>query len=294
MLEDEDKTEDLVEEETVEKEEEQPDEKEVVEASSEGDRSSDKSDDDELASYSEGVKKRINKLTYKTREAERRESEALEYARAVKAELDVLKKRETTLSKSLESEAETRLKTQEQLYKDQYKFAVDSGDVDKQVEVNTYLAQLAVEKERLRNYREYRRETEAAPERPMPQPTQRPVPDRKAQDWAERNTWFGSERGMTAVAYTIHDDLIAEGYNASGDEYYRELDSRMRKEFPNKFAPPAAKKPTSAVASGRPTQVKKASNSIELTDTQKIIAKRLGVSYDDYKRQLKLVQERID
>ena len=251
-------------------------------------------DEDELASYSEGVKKRINKLTYKTREAERREQEALEYARSVKSELDSLKKRETTLSKSLESEAETRLKTQEQLYKDQYKSAIDMGDTDKQIEAQSYLAQLVVEKERLRNYREHRREVETAPERPMPQPTQRQVPDRKAQEWAERNTWFGSERGMTAVAYEIHDDLVSEGVNPTSDTYYRELDSRIRKEFPNKFTAQTAKKPSSTVASGRPTQVKKSSSSVELNETQKNIARRLGVSYDDYKRQLKLVQDRND
>jgi hypothetical protein len=291
MLE-EDKDESLSESETTETE--GGDTGKEVDASSEGEKPSTGGEEDDLASYSEGVKKRINKLTYKTREAERREQEALEYARAVKLELDSLKKRETTLSKSLETEAETRLQTQERLYKDQYKFAVDSGDTDKQVEVQTHLAQLAVERERLRNYRQYRREAEEVPERPMPQPVQRQQPDRKAQEWAERNTWFGAERGMTAVAYEIHEDLISEGFNASGDDYYKELDSRMRKEFPNKFAAPAAKKPASSVASGRPTQVKKSSGNIELTETQKTIAKRLGVSYDDYKRQLKLVQDRID
>lgn len=288
MLEDEDKKDDFVEDETVDVEI-------TAELDDEGSDKAPKPDDeDELASYSEGVKKRINKLTYKTREAERREQEALDYARAVKLELDSLKKRETTLSKSLESEAETRLKTQEQLYKDQYKSAIDMGDTDKQIEAQSYLAQLAVEKERLRNYREHRREVETIPERQIPQPTQRQVPDRKAQDWAERNTWFGSERGMTAVAYEIHDDLVAEGVSPTSDTYYRELDSRIRKEFPNKFTAQAAKKPSSTVASGRPTQVKKSFASIELNDSQKTIARRLGVSYDDYKRQLKLVQDRND
>jgi hypothetical protein len=288
MLEDEDKKDDFIEEEAVD-----------IEITTESDEEESnkpaKSDDeDELASYSEGVKKRINKLTYKTREAERREQEALDYARAVKSELDSLKKRETTLSKSLESEAETRLKTQEQLYKDQYKSAIDLGDADKPIEAQTYLSQLAVEKERLRNYREHRREVETAPETFMPQPTQRQVPDRKAQEWAERNAWFGSERGMTAVAYEIHDDLVTEGVSPSSDTYYRELDSRIRREFPNRFTAQASKKPTSTVASGRPTQVKKSSSNVELNDTQKNIARRLGVSYDDYKRQLKLVQDRND
>ena len=287
MLED-DKSDDFIEDEVVEVEVKDDTSEDSSEKSSE-------SNDDDLTTYSEGVKKRINKLTYKTREAERREAEALEYARAVKLELDSLKKRETTLSKSLETEAETRLQTQERLYRDQIKSAIDVGDVDKQIEAQSYLAQLAVEKERLRNYKAYRQEAETEPDRyARPPVTQRAVPDQKAQSWAERNTWFGTERGMTAVAYEIHEDLISEGFNASGDDYYKELDSRIRKEFPNKFAASAAKKPSSSVASGRPTQVKKSSGNIELSDTQKTIAKRLGVSYDDYKRQLKLVQDRND
>ena len=251
------------------------------------------SEDDDLATYSEGVKKRINKLTYKTREAERREQEALEYARAVKHELDNIKKREVTISKSFESEAETRLRTQEQLFKDQLRTAVDTGDVDKQIEMQSSLVQLASEKERLRNYKAYRQEEDNRPvAAPPPPQQQRVVPDKKAQNWAERNTWFGNDRVMTAAAYAIHDELISEGYNASGDDYYKELDRRVRSEFPQKFT---AKKPTSTVASGRPAQVKKSSGDVELNDTQKTIARRLGVSYDDYKRQLKLiVQERAD
>ena len=290
MLEDEDKKDDFIEEEEAvdtEVSDDSDDESSSKAAKSEN--------EDELTSYSEGVKKRINKLTYKTREAERREQEALDYARAVKSELDSLKKRETTLSHSLESEAETRLKTQEQLFKDQYRSAIDLGDTDKQIEAQTYIAQLAVEKERLRSYRENRRAAESAPERPAFQTQQqRPVPDQKAQSWAEKNVWFGAERGMTAVAYEIHDDLVAEGVNPSSDTYYRELDSRIRKEFPNKFTSQSSKKLSSTVASGRPTQVKKSSSNIELNDTQKNIARRLGVSYDDYKRQLKLVQDRND
>ena len=251
------------------------------------------SEDDDLATYSEGVKKRINKLTYKTREAERREQEALEYARAVKHELDNIKKREVTISKSFESEAETRLRTQEQLFKDQLRTAVDTGDVDKQIEMQSNLVQLASEKERLRNYKAHRQEEDNRPvAAPPPPQQQRVVPDQKAQNWAERNTWFGNDRVMTAAAYALHDELISEGYNASGDDYYKELDRRVRSEFPQKFT---AKKPTSTVASGRPAQVKKSSGDVELNDTQKTIARRLGVSYDDYKRQLKLiVQERAD
>ena len=258
---------------------------------SDGGEVSKAADGDDLADYSEGVKKRINKLTYKTREAERREQEALEYARAVKAELDTIKRRETTLSKSFESEADIRLRTQEQLFKDQLRAAMDMGDVDKQIELQSHMVQLASEKERLRNYKVYRKEEEERPPVYVSPPQQRVAPDQKAQSWAERNSWFGADRAMTAVAYAVHDDLIAEGFNASGDDYYRELDKRVRSEFPQKFA---NKKPTSAVASGRPANVRKSSGDTDLNDSQKTIARRLGVSYDDYKRQLKLVQERAD
>lgn len=261
--------------------------------------SDDKNDDDsDLIEYSESVKRRISKLTYKTREAERREAEALEYARAVKAELDEIRKRETSISRSFEAEAEARLKSQEALVRNKLRIAVDTGDVDNQVEAQAELARLASEQERLRNFKEYRKQQEQEEVaqqqiRQQRQPVQQQRPDPRVQEWAEKNKWFGSDRVMTQAALTIHEDVIAEGFSPSSDDYYRELDSRIRREFPHKFSAPS-KKPTSTVASGRPTQVKKSSNSIELSDTQKNIAKRLGISYDDYKRQLKLVQERVD
>lgn len=300
MLEDEDKEKDVQEEQSSETEKPEVE----VEASSDDSDSEGKSEpekkaegeEDELATYSESVKKRINKLTYKAREAERREVEALEYAKAVKAELENLRKRETNLSKSFESEAEIRLKTQEQLFRDQLKFAVDSGNVDKQVEIQTDLVRLATERERLQNYRAYRQqEAEVAQRQPAPPPPQQvqrqPTPDPKALNWGDKNPWFGKDRAMTNEAMSIHDDLMQEGYQASDDDYYRELDKRIRQEFPHKFTQP--KKPNNPVASARPSQVKRSSGDVELSDTQKTIAKRLGVSYDDYKRQLKLVQERV-
>jgi hypothetical protein len=298
MLDEEDKKEDVVEEEVQSNEPESEDEGVEVEASSGGEvkASSDAAsdDDDEISSYSETVKRRISKLTYKTREAERREQEALEYAKAVKAELDTIKKREQSLNKSFETEAETRLNTQEQLFRDKLKAAVEQGDTEKQVQLQSDLVKLESERERLRNYRAYRvQEEESKPEKPLPpEPTQRTAPDKRAQEWAERNAWFGQDRVMTSAAYTIHDDLISEGVNPSGDMYYKELDKRMKEEFPHKFAQPAPKKPNNPVASARPSQVKKSNGDIELSETQKTIARRLGVSYDDYKRQLKLVQER--
>lgn len=279
--------------------EEEPGQKEAEASAVEGDdkepEDAEGQDEDDLTQYSQSVQKRINRLTARSRELERRELEALEYAKAVKSELDSLKKREQQLSRNLESEAEVRLKAQEQLLKDQLKLAVDSGDVDKQVEMQSTIAQLAVERERLRNYRAYREQQETAvPQNPVTPPPPPPRPDKKAQDWANRNQWFGSDRAMTFTAYEVHNDLMNEGFDGATDDYYRELDARMRREFPNKFKEIVQKKPASTVASGRPTQVKKASTDAELSDSQKSIARRLGVSYDDYKRQLKLARERAE
>lgn len=258
------------------------------------DDSSESDGKDELSEHTESVKRRINKLTYKVREAERRELEALEYAKAVKTELDQIKKRETSISRSFEAEAEARLKTEDELLRKDLRMAVDLGDVDKQVELQTKLARLVSDGERLANFKSYRKQQEevAVQQPAFASQPQTKRPDPKAQEWAERNKWFGSDRVMTQAALAIHEEIVSEGVSPVGDIYYRELDTRMRREFPHKFV--QAKKPNSQVASGRPSQVKKASGNIELNESQKSIAKRLGISYDAYKRQLKLVQERID
>lgn len=273
---------------------EENDEEDAPKKAESEDDSPESEEKDELSEHTDSVKRRINKLTYKVREAERRELEALEYAKAVKAELDQIKKRETSISRSFEAEAEARLKTQEELLRKELRVAVDTGDVDTQVEVQTKLARLVSDGERLANFKSYRKQQEdVSVYQPayIPQP-QAPRLDPKAQEWAERNKWFGSDRVMTQAALAIHEEIVSEGVNPVSDIYYRELDTRMKREFPHKFV--QAKKPNSQVASGRPSQVKKASGSIELNESQKSIAKRLGISYDAYKRQLKLVQERID
>lgn len=277
---------------------ENEEDEESKDAKSDDDSSEDgkKGEKDDFSDHTDSVKKRISKLTYKIREAERREFEALEYAKAVKLELDAIKKRETSISRSFEAEAEARLKTEEQLLRNQLRIAVDTGDVDKQVEVQTKLARLASDEERLANFKTYRKHQEDVAVEAAKQPVRQPQqarPDPKAQEWAERNQWFGNDRVMTQAALAIHEEIVAEGVNPTSTIYYRELDSRIRREFPHKFAA-AAKKPTSTVASGRPVQGKKASSSVELNESQKSIAKRLGISYDAYKRQLKLVQERAD
>jgi hypothetical protein len=242
----------------------------------------------DLEEQSEKVKKRIDKLTYKIREAERREQAALDFARGLKGELDTYKEKASVLDRTLVQEFDTRIKSQEKMAKDKLKHAIEMGDPDGQIEAQTLLATIAVDNERLRVSR-IRQEQDAAFERQRaetPQyqaPTQEICPDPKAQTWAERNEWFGSDRAMTATAYAIHDDLITrEGFDPTSDEYYEELDHRMRQDFPHKFKKPeAAERPQSPVASARPAS-KPSQRKISLTPSQVKIAKALNVSLEEY------------
>ena len=254
----------------------------------------DDDDDDDLASQSESVRKRIGKLTYKVRETERREQAALDYAKSVKSQLEAMQKRTSLLDQSYTTEADTRIKVQEQLYKDQYRSAIDTGDTDKQIEANQYLAKLELEREKIRNYK-YQQEQQTLYDQQSAQqvaaPRREPVPDEKAQQWAERNEWFGSDKAMTYTAYDTHNDLVAEGYNPSSDAYYRELDKRIRNDFPHKFA--KGTKPVSAVGGARPTSAQKTNKAVkgdDLSTSQKKIAKALGLSYEQYARQVNLKQ----
>jgi hypothetical protein len=242
----------------------------------------------DLEEQSEKVKKRIDKLTYKIREAERREQAALDFARGLKGELDTYKQKATILDQSLVQEFDTRIKSQEKMAKDKLKHAIEMGDPDAQIEAQTLLANIAVDNERLRVSRlrqeqdaAFERQRAEAPQYRAPEPEIRPDP--KAQTWAERNEWFGSDRAMTATAYAIHDDLITrEGYDPTSDEYYEELDHRMRQDFPHKFKKPeAAARPQSPVASARPAS-KPSQRKISLTPSQVRIAKALNVSLEEY------------
>ena len=250
-----------------------------------------KSDDDrqerDLEDQSEKVKKRIDKLTYKIREAERREQAALDFARGLKGELDNYKQKATILDQTLVQEFDNRVRSQERLAKDKLKQAIDMGDADAQIEAQSLLANVAVENERLRVSR-LRQEQDAAFERqraeaPQYQAPQEPRPDPKAQNWAEKNDWFGSDRAMTATAYAIHDDLITrEGFDPTSDEYYEELDHRIRQDFPHKFKKPeAVERPQSPVASAR-AAAKPSQRKISLTPSQVRIAKALNVSLEEY------------
>lgn len=253
-------------------------------------------EDSELADYSEGVKKRIAKLTGKMREAERREKAALEYAQALKSQLDNESKKSQQLESSHLTEYKSRLDHQDAVLKIAMREAIEAGDTNKQVEIQSALAQFAVERQRFaqleasRKAQEERAVQQPQPQQPQMQPNTRPDP--KAEAWAERNKWFGSDEPMTLTAFSIHKSLVErEGYDPSSDDYYRELDRRVRAEFPHKFQTEQRKPNVVAPANGRTASGSPSKTQIKLSPSQVAIAKKLGVSLEQYARQVAAMQK---
>ena len=247
--------------------------------------------DEELEEYSQSVKRRIDKLTRKMREAERREQAAIEYAKQIQAENKNLQATSINTSRERVSSDEASITSTETLLKTALKQAMEAGDVEKQVEAQEKMGQLAIEKERLRIRKNRLEQQSAQEEKPevedaikMADPQAQPAPDPKAQEWASDNKWFGTDKAMTYTAMSFHDDLVAEGFDATSDEYYNEIDRRIRKDFPQKFEDQSKPKQTvaSAVrksASGRRT--------VKLTPSQVAIAKKLGVPLEEYAKHVK-------
>jgi hypothetical protein len=255
-----------------------------------------KADDDELENYSESVQKRINRLTKKMREAERREQEALAFAQGVKGEMDSLKTRMKELDTSYSTEYEGRVTSQLDAAKRAFKEAYEAGDVDKMAEAQQLMSKITIDQERLRLYRQNQPKEEAAAAAPQQQAAPaapRPTPDAKAQAWAERNEWFGTDERMTHMAFITHRELVEdEGFDPSSNEYYDELDRRMRRDFPNKFSAndeskPAAPKPAQTVASASRKPTSNGRKSVKLSKSQVEIARRLGVPLEEYARYVK-------
>ena len=254
------------------------------------------SSDDELENYSESVQKRISKLTAKMREAERREKAATEYAQAVQKQLQESTQKSTALDDSFVNEFETRVTYQEESLRNKLKEAIDRGDVDKQVEAQAALANLAQDNQRLA-YVKQQKEVQAKQLEQMQQTPQQPVqqaptqPDPKAAAWAERNTWFGQDEPMTLTAFSIHKKLVEEeGYDPTGDEYYNELDSRMRRDFPHKFGEKTNRSSGPAVAGANRSGKTSNKKSVKLTQSQVAIAKKLGITNEQYAKQLLALQ----
>ena len=264
------------------------------EAKAEEPKEEPKKSEEDLSGISDAVKKRIDKLTFKMREAERREQAAIEYAKSLQVENQSFKQKAHQLDQSLVTEYENRIKAQQQLVIDKYKAAVESGDVDGQIEAQKQLSSLAIEEERVRVAKTQRtpaQQQEAPRLQAAPQPAPQPArPDPRAEAWAERNDWFGADQAMTATAFVIHSQLVEEeGFDPSSEDYYSELDRRIRSEFPHKFRKeqPVERPAPTAVASARPT-ARSDSNpkQVKLTRSQIEIARKLGVSVKDYARQL--------
>jgi hypothetical protein len=249
--------------------------------------------DEDLEGYSDKVQKRIEKLTYKMREAERREKAATEYARSVQAQNEELQKRSSQIDESYISEYGQRVTSQEDVLKKQLTEAINVGDVDAQIEAQKQIAKLAIESERLNVAKAQHEQRKAAPQQQPQAQQQAPQnqPDPKAQSWAQRNTWFGQDEPMTLTAFSIHKKLIEEEYfDPSSDEYYDELDKRMRDDFPHKFQQESRSNARAPVAGASRSSGKPTNKKIKLTPSQVAIADKLGVSYEQYAKQLARLQ----
>jgi len=247
--------------------------------------------EEELEEYSQSVKRRIDKLTRKMREAERREQAAIDYAKKVQEENKNLSVMSQVTSKERVASDEQSLQSTEQLLKTAYTQAVSEGDIEKQIEAQQRIAQLAIEKERLSLRKKKVEQQELQKEKPVeepwnnqPQAQPQVRPDPKAQDWAEDNKWFGTDKAMTYTAMSFHDELINEGFDASSEEYYTEIDRRIRKEFPHKFEDQS--KPKQKVASAIRTTAT-GRRTVKLTPSQVAIAKKLGVPLEEYAKHVK-------
>jgi len=210
--------------------------------------------EEELDKRREKTQKRINKLVAQRKESEEREAAALQFAQQQKAEVDALKGQLTNLNTGYSAEASSRIDSQEAQAKAAFKEAYEAGEVDKMSDAQQVMAKIAIEKERLRIFKsnQEKQQQEYAPP---------PQPDAKAVDWAERdeNSWFGQDRAMTATAFTIHQQLVEEeGFDPNSDDYYSEIDKRIRTEFPHKFEGKTTRTQTVApVSQGKTSQKSK-------------------------------------
>ena len=248
---------------------------------------------DEREEYSKDVQKRIDRMTYKIREAERREKEALAFAKRVKQEKDELQGKFNKLDDGYVSEFSTRVQSELEKAKSDLKDAVAKGDVEAQVNANQNLARLAIESERIKateeqrkQYQETLKNTGQIGDQPVQNNVQPPKPDPKAEAWAEKNEWFGTDEPMTLTSFSIHRKLMEEGFDAQSDSYYNEVDKRMRETFPHKFEQPVS--PSQTVASAnRAAPGKARKGSVRLTPSQVAIAKKLGVPLQEYAKYVK-------
>jgi len=266
-------------------EEKQEEVKEVKEES--------KKEDEKLEDYSKGVQSRIAKLTRKMREAERQRDAATEYARSVEEKRQALETRFEKTDADYIKKFEASIQTGLEAAQKELAAAIDAGDAKAQVEANKRIASLSFENAKLQQTKDARETAVSkpsevrAPEQPR---TQAEPSDPTAEAWASKNSWFGQDRAMTYTAFEIHKDLVdKEGFDPKSDEYYAEIDKRIRVDFPHKFAKTDVRQttePVQTVASVK-RSVKPGRKTVKLTSSQVAIAKKLGVPLEEYAKQLK-------
>ena len=293
----EDKPEIVVEETT----EQETESKETLQEGGEAKKEETKKDDEQLEEYSKGVQSRIAKLTRKMREAERREKAALEYAKAVEAKRQTAETKFSKVNEDYVKQFETRVKTGLDSAQKELASAIENSDAAAQIEANKKIAALSIDEARLNALKEQQTTTkeEPAPKLsdadPLSESAQKtsPAPDPRAEEWATNNSWFGKDRAMTYTAFEIHKDLTErEGFDPQTDEYYAEVDKRIRVEFPHKFDTKETQtsKPTQNVASVKRSAVRQGKQTVRLTSSQVAIAKKLGVPLEEYAKQIKLTE----
>mgnify|MGYP003665472015 FL=1 len=259
--------------------------------------------EEDLDKRREKTQKRINKLVAQRKESEEREAAAMQFAQQQKNEVDALRGQLSNLNTGYSSEASSRIDSQEIQAKTAFKEAYEAGEVDKMADAQQVMAKIAIEKERLRIFKDNQEkqkqravqvQEQQIQQQAQPQQQVQQEPDAKAVDWAEReeNSWFGQDRAMTATAFTIHQQLVEEeGLDPQSDEYYSEIDARMRQDFPHKFngkSAPAQK--VASVSQGRTSQKNK--KSVKLTPAQISVAKKLGVPLDAYAKEVAKIAAR--
>jgi len=251
---------------------------------------------EELEQYSEGVQKRIAKLTKKWREAERQKEAALDYAKGVQAEHTDLKTKFSRLEPNYVKALESKVVSGMEAAKSKLAQAREAGDINAEVEAQKDIAKLGFEETRLAALKDRQsQDKEKVVKTPsLDQAVAPQKPDPKAEAWADKNEWFGKDSAMTYTAFDYHKKLTEqEGFDPNSDEYYAEIDKRMKLDFPHKFANTNSQestKPTQTVASAK-RSVNSSRKTVRLTSSQVAIAKKLGVPLEEYAKQLKLTKE---
>jgi hypothetical protein len=256
----------------------------------------------EAEEYSEGVQRRIAKLTKKWREAERQKDEALRYAQIVKSEKENMSKRFSALETTSVKDREDKIAAALLASKSKLQLAREAGDISAEIEVSKEIARLGYEEGRLQELKSQSallpKESVQTRELPVMQ-QQSPVPeniptDAKAETWATKNRWFGTDKAMTYTAFDIHRQIVdEEGYDPKSEEYYAEIDKRIRLEFPHKFDTnnvTDTARPVQTVASSK-RSTKPGRKTVRLTPSQVAIAKKLGVPLEEYAKQLNITKE---